>query len=91
MYEVRRSVCAVLAASLAASIASAQTPPAAGGALEEVTVTARRREESLQVVPIAVTAVSGEEIIKRGIRDAYDLQHSVPALSMATKSASPAL
>lgn len=69
------------APALAAASASA-----AGDSLEEVTVTARRREESLQVVPIAVTAVSGEEIIKRGIRDAYDLQHSVPALSMATNS-----
>lgn len=49
-------------------------------------VTARRREESLQLVPISVTAVSGEELVKRGVRDAYDLQHSVPSLTMATNS-----
>jgi iron complex outermembrane receptor protein len=32
------------------------------GALEEVIVTARKREESIQTVPIAVTALSGEQI-----------------------------
>ena len=32
------------------------------GVLEEVTVTARKREESIQTVPIAVTAISGEQI-----------------------------
>jgi iron complex outermembrane receptor protein len=54
--------------------------------IDEVVVTARRREESMQTVPISITAVSGEELVKRGVRDAYDLQNSVPSLTMATNS-----
>jgi iron complex outermembrane recepter protein len=37
-----------------------------GFKLEEVTVTARRREESLQSTPIAITAISGAELEERG-------------------------
>lgn len=37
--------------------------------LEEVIVTATRREESLMEVPIAVTAISGEELAQFGIPD----------------------
>src|SRR5215831_12804470 len=36
--------------------------------LEEVTVTAQRRTERLQDVPVAVTAISGSELIARGVR-----------------------
>jgi iron complex outermembrane receptor protein len=38
---------------------------AGGGALEEVTVTAQRREESLQKTPISITAISGAELAAR--------------------------
>ena len=37
-----------------------------GFTLQEVTVTARRTEESLQSTPIAITAVSGAELAERG-------------------------
>ena len=46
--------------------------------LEEILVTARRREESLQRVPIAVTAFSGADIDARGILDLQDVALSVP-------------
>ncbi len=42
--------------------------------LEEVTVTARRREESLARVPISITAIGSEEILERSIRTDSDLQ-----------------
>jgi iron complex outermembrane receptor protein len=48
--------------------------------LEEVTVTAQRRTERLQDVPIAVTAISGSELIARGVRQAADIVDSVPNL-----------
>jgi len=41
-----------------------------GGALEEVVVTAQRREQSLQEVPVSVTAFTGAEIEKTNIRAA---------------------
>jgi len=46
--------------------------------LEEITVTARRRSESLQSVPVAVTAFSEEELDKIGAVDITDLAQSTP-------------
>jgi len=48
--------------------------------LEEVTVTAQRRTERLQDVPVAVTALSGSELIDRGVRQAGDIVDAVPNL-----------
>src|SRR5207342_2474408 len=46
--------------------------------LDEVTVTARRREETLQDVPVAVTAFTPEAIEKLNIQDLGDLDAQVP-------------
>ena len=46
--------------------------------LEEVIVTATRREESLMEVPIAVTAISGEELAKFGILDLTYIEQMSP-------------
>jgi iron complex outermembrane recepter protein len=48
--------------------------------LEEVTVTAQRRTERLQDVPVAVTALSESELIDRGVRQAGDIADVVPNL-----------
>src|SRR5215510_15317691 len=48
------------------------------GVLEEVTVTAQRRTERLQDVPVAVTALSESELIERGVRQAGDIVDVVP-------------
>jgi acyl-coenzyme A synthetase/AMP-(fatty) acid ligase len=65
--------CAAAAALCAGPAVLAQEAPevrpAVAGGLDEVTVTARRREESLQDVPIAVTAFSGEALALRGSSD----------------------
>lgn len=56
------------------SLASAQEPaqrPAAGDA--DIVVTATRREQRLQEVPLAVTALSGETLRSRGIENLNDL------------------
>ena len=55
---------------------------AAVGFLEEITVTARRRQEALQDVPVAITALSADAIRKSDIRSAIDLQRQVPSLSV---------
>ena len=48
----------------------------------EIIVTARRREESLQSVPIAVTVYGTETLEKRSIRSAADLSAIAPSLIM---------
>ncbi len=50
--------------------------------LEEVTVTARRREESLSRVPISISAIGSAEILERSIRTDSDLQAAVPGLTI---------
>ncbi|MFO1425847.1 MAG: TonB-dependent receptor [Steroidobacteraceae bacterium] len=70
------------AAALAApSPARAQQAGAEAG-LEEITVTARRREESLQDVPIAVSAYSADQLASIGAPDITTLQQSTPNLTL---------
>ena len=54
-----------------------------GQALEEVVVTAQKRTESLQDVPISVTAISGELIQDASIRSFSELGAYVPNFSVA--------
>jgi Outer membrane receptor for ferrienterochelin and colicins len=56
----------------------------AQGGLEEIIVTATRRSESLQDVPLAVSAVTGEELTKSGIFETSDLNRSSPNLQMSS-------
>lgn len=48
--------------------------------LQEVVVTAQRREENLQDVPIGVTVVSGTDLQQANFRDLTDLQFLAPSL-----------
>lgn len=77
----------ILIAALAAGVAMPIVPAYAqdNGADEsassgEIIVTARRREESLSKVPIAIAAIAGEDLAKRAISNENDLQAAVPGL-----------
>jgi iron complex outermembrane receptor protein len=50
------------------------------GGIEEIVVTAQRREENQQNVPIAVSAVSGSTLGRTGVGDLTDLSLAVPTL-----------
>ena len=69
----RRGVLAVSVSMLAASTAFAQQTANPRGNLEEVIVTATRREQSLQDVPLSVSAVTAESLVARGINGLADL------------------
>ncbi len=56
------------------------------GAPEEIVVTARRREERIQDVPTAVSALSSAELDATGVDTIFDLQHRIPALEALTTS-----
>ena len=75
-------------ADMATTSATATTAAAAasGADLEEVTVTARRERENLQVVPISITAISGEEIREKNITSPDDFNTTVPGLTVAATS-----
>ena len=73
--------------SLALSISAALLCPVvhaqgAGFALEEIVVTARKREENLQDTPIAVSAFSGEQLARSGILNISDFNKAVPGLEV---------
>jgi iron complex outermembrane recepter protein len=57
--------------------------PAAVNSLEEITVTARRKEESLQSVPVSITALSRETLREQSISTTQDLQMSTPGVYLS--------
>jgi iron complex outermembrane receptor protein len=71
-------------AALAGAIALPQAIAAA--VLEEVVVTATKREESLQDIPISVTAFSADMIEKLGFGVSYDIAAQVPNLQFMAES-----
>ncbi len=52
-----------------------------------IVVTARRREESLISVPIAITALSGQQLADRGAIDITDLAETVPNVTLEASRA----
>ena len=54
------------------------------GTIEEVVVTARKISESLQEVPLTITAFSVKQLEERGIRDIRDLAAFTPGLTFTT-------
>jgi iron complex outermembrane receptor protein len=55
----------------------------AQSSIEEIVVTARKREESLQEVPVAVSTLAGDQLQAQGINNNQDLGRSVPSLVTA--------
>jgi iron complex outermembrane recepter protein len=68
--------------SLTQAAASPNTTPTPGDEIPEIVVTAERREERVQSVPIAVTVISAEAALKSGITTSEDLPLAVPGLQM---------
>jgi iron complex outermembrane receptor protein len=72
---------ATISASPSLAQTTAPTRPAADS-VEAVVVTAQRREQKLQDVGIAVTAISGKALAAQGIKESTDLTRTVPSLRM---------
>ncbi len=71
----------VLATGAHAQDATA-TAQAVGDDSGEIVVTAQKRSESIQKVPISISAISGDQLAQRQIRAAEDLVTSVPGLQV---------
>jgi outer membrane receptor protein involved in Fe transport len=76
----RTAISAAVAAALITVPAHAQQPKKKR-ALEEITVTATRVEESLQDVPIAVSALGGDDIEELGITNFSDYVLQLPSVT----------
>ncbi|RMF12319.1 MAG: TonB-dependent receptor [Alphaproteobacteria bacterium] len=79
---------ALLSATAVATVAAGIGFDAKGPAfaqtmtIEQITVTARRREESLQDVPISVTAMSGASLERAGVPDLVAVAKTVPNVTL---------
>ncbi len=78
----------LLAMSVQAVAQDAAAPSEAGG-LEEIVVTAQKRAENLQSVPIAVTAVTGASLEKQKINNIQGLANSIPNVQINSFANSP--
>ena len=82
-----RTLCGVLVGvllsaqlTIAAQDESTGTAPVA--ALEVITVTAQKRRQSLQEVPIAIAALTGDSMEQSGVSDVFDVAIRVPSLGV---------
>ena len=72
----------LVALGVSLGIAASCTPSLAysqDSALEHITVQAQKTSQNLQEVPVAVTALSGDDLIETVVKDVFDLQNYVPA------------
>lgn len=65
-----------------AGAASATDPNGPAAQLQEVVVTAERRNENLQTTPIAATVLSAGDLVQKGVAQMQDLQDASPSLSI---------
>ena len=57
--------------------------------LDEIIVTAQKREQNLQDTALAITAITGEHLQARGIESGQDLQLLVPGLTIVNSDCLP--
>ncbi len=72
--------------SAAPAFAQEDTATSSEGKIEEIIVTAQKREEKAQDVPIAMSVFSAEAMEMRGISNPQDLQNVVPSLSIGEQT-----
>jgi len=79
----------VIASGLVATIAITDQAHAQTIALEEIVVTAQRRAQDLQSVPVPVSAFTVEQLENRQIAQGQDLERYVPSLKMTNNITQP--
>jgi iron complex outermembrane receptor protein len=79
--DIRSALASALSAGFALTASAQEAAPASPApGLEEVVVTAQRRVENLQDVPIAATAIAGDQLRSKGVERLSDLQFAAPSL-----------
>lgn len=75
-------------ASIAVPVTSfaqvAAAPAASGDELSEIVVTATRREERLQDVPLSVSAISGDQLKSAGFQNLQDIQYQMSGVQFGS-------
>src|SRR5258708_21342343 len=66
---------------MSAGVSAQSTGQTSSGQVEEVIVTAQRRSESLQDVPLSITALSSSTLEQRDVKTFFDYAGEVPSLA----------
>jgi iron complex outermembrane receptor protein len=88
---IKRLLIGTAAGALGAAFAAGAYAQAANDTeLEQVVVTAQRREQSAQDVGIALSVISGDQLAARGVTNVNQLQYQTPSLEVARLRRRPA-
>lgn len=79
-------VAAAPAEAAAPQLAAQETRAAPTGGIEDIVVTARRRTESVQNIPVAVQAISAEQIVQRDLTSLEKIAAATPQFAVARTS-----
>lgn len=78
----KSAVAVAISTALTGGAATAQETTGEGfSGIEEITVTARKREESMQDIPVSIQAFTGEDLKRQGIRNFEDAVRFMPSVS----------
>ncbi len=80
MKSVSKTIIAIIILALSVGIAP---PVAAQSVLEEVVVTAQKREENLQDVGLAISAFSGDQMRALGVQKSFDIAGFTPGVHIS--------
>ncbi len=72
----------LMIAVTAAVLASSHVYAADSSVIEEIVVTAQKREQNVLDIPFAISAFGEDEIKARGAADIKDIQYAIPGLSI---------
>ncbi len=79
------TISAILCGPLALSAAAAPAPASSANEISEIVVTATRRAENLQDVPIAISAMTGEMLSQLKVQTFDDYVRYLPSVTSASK------
>ena len=77
--------CMVPLTALAQAAAAAASPAASVPEIARVVITAQKRKEDIRDVPMAVTALSGEQLQAQQITTVEDLTRNIPNISFSSQ------
>lgn len=84
---VGASLFAIYSPVCAQELKDSDRTSSASGGIEEITVTAQKRSENLQRVPVAVTAITSESLSSTGVATTTELNVAVPSLNITQQLA----
>ena len=81
----------VIAWALSLPVAAAEPAQTSAGSIEEIIVTSRREQESIQDVPVAVSAFTAQDIERIAPRTIVDMDGLMPNVSIQQQTAGPGM